>query len=600
MLFRDFKTGLAIGLSALLLSSVAEAATIGGPVPDVDSARTPDFDDRTTISTLPVTRIATEIFGGSARQNSRIELSAGETDVFLLFENQVRYPDSVEIDFRVHGAAFKDQSVEAVAKQHGLKAMTAGDATADPPVAARLVPLFWDDSGTRRPVRMNQLFDETGARSTTDVTDSGGTVTINRLADSDLVGPGTTAYTGADAVVIMDEDDVVSSLIPFGGATDKTCIFNPRGDDVLRARSCGPAMGETPVAALHITPVVLDSAQGLEEAGSTVSLSAVIKDPDDDEVFDSAPATTYYRSANTVAAAIEATGRVGIDPNADPAFSKLVLRSGEVTETNALIGTITATVTATTDEEGTAVSAASLIENADITLSHGVFSDDAFMRVQLGAMRAPSRTVPIEGDSATFEVGVNSLASTEGANAILGIAAQTVHDVKVYFNGDDAIASWGAGEATVSFNDDDASDALSVPAGATGSLAAFTRGGLNAYINMAQSSYGDGATRYQSWIRIANNGVSDGDVTVQVYDSATGDRLGHWPSGIIPAGGSIQVSVAALEDHIGLTPTSADQYDIRIDGDINGYVQHVMWNTVDGLFSDLSSFRAGGGLNITP
>ena len=181
-----------------------------------------------------------------------------------------------------------------------------------------------------------------------------------------------------------------------------------------------------------------------------------------------------------------------------------------------------------------------------------------------------------------------------------GVVSEVAHMVTVVFNGEDPISTWEAGDASVSYTDDDGEDDLSAPAGASGALASFSRGGLRTELNMAQSSAGDGGTRYQSWVRIHNNGVSEGSVTIYVMDAETGDMLGSWDSDDIPAGGAIQVSVENLEDHLGHVPVSGDQYNLVIEGGINGYVQHVMWNAVDGLFSDLSGFRAGGGLNTAP
>ena len=526
MLFRDLKTGLAIGLTALLFSSVAGAATIGGAPPDTNNPATPQ-DDRMTISRLPATTIATEIFGGSARVNSRMRLSAGNDDVFLRFSNRIRYPDKAEIDLKVSGAAFVDASVTAVGKQNGLKAMTTGDATADPPVEAELVPLFVDDGGLRA-VTMDDLFTN-GERFEEGTT----TLLTGLIADSALVDAAGTAHpTGVD---IDEPSDVVASLIPYPDASNLECIFNPRGDDVIRTGSCGPAMGQPGLAALHFGSIVLDSAQGLAEPGSTVSLYADIKDADDDEIFDNAPAVTYYRSSDTVTAAVQATGRVGIDANSDPAFSRLVTRSGVVTETSAQVGTVTATVYSTSMGNGDPVTAAALIEEAEIMLSHGVFSDDAFSRVELSGMRAPTSRLPIEDDSVTYTVDPATLASTAGANMAQNIAARTVHQVNVVFNGRDPISSWGSGSVDVDFTDATPNDDLLVPEGASGSLASFSRGGLSTQLNMAQSTYGDGATRYQSWVRVHNNGVTDGSVTITIYDAETGDRLGQWNSETIPA-----------------------------------------------------------------
>ena len=206
-----------------------------------------------------------------------------------------------------------------------------------------------------------------------------------------------------------------------------------------------------------------------------------------------------------------------------------------------------------------------------------------------------------EDGEVMFELDVEDLAPSAG-NLAQGVRNTGTHPITVTFNGQTAISTWEAGDASVMFTaPSGAADAnLSEIPNAYGSLASFTRGGLSAQLNMAQSTYGDGATRYQSWVRIANNGVGDGSVTITVYDAATGDELGSWDSPNIPAGGAIQVSAANLEDHLNYTPPAGQQYNLHVEGAINGYVQHVMWNTVEGLFSDLSGFRSGGGLNTTP
>ncbi len=252
-----------------------------------------------------------------------------------------------------------------------------------------------------------------------------------------------------------------------------------------------------------------------------------------------------------------------------------------------------------------AVELSDLVKSVEVSVTHGILEDPAVNRLSLhspGGATGVTQNITsgnLDGDTASISV----------PDARLGGDIGGTHMIRVHFTGEEPISSWPAGSADVSYVDAQASpttgrvpatDTTTLPPGASGDLASFTRGGLSATLNMAQSTSGDGATRYQSWVRISNNGAGDGSVTVTVYDSATGDYLGHWDSPTIPAGGSIQVSAKSLEDHLGYTPSAAQQYDLKVEGDINGYVQHVMWNAVDGLFSDLSGFRSGGGLNTTP
>ena len=613
MLFRDFKTGLGIGLTALLLSSGAGAGTIGG-APGMDDPDTPQ-DERLRVSDLRATTIATEIFGGTARANSRLRLTH-QDDVFLMLGRATRFP--IAIDVEISGAAFRDVELTATAKQYGLKALygpddtnTPADADSDPDLLAEPVPLY-DVNGNA--LTMGQLFDSDDMRilAANNNVPTGATEIVNFYNNLGV------EYTGATAVVIDTVDQIEPGLIFLAttantapqGATS-TALDNgncaatfPRNDTTIRFRECGVDSG-TAVRAFHIEGISLDSAQGLATPGNSVMIWATVTDAEDSEdVIDTADPEVLYRSANTVSTSVRSGGRIGIDPFADPPFSQIVNR-GDAPSNSANIGTVTATVSSTRDGAGNPVMAASLAESADVTVSHGVFSDDAFVRVQLGSLRAPSRSYAIEGDSVTYdEIDIDTFAGEPPATGMMGprpgVSSEVSHPVMVVFNGRDAISTWEAGDAAVSYTDDNAEDDMLAPHGASGTLASFSRGGLRTELNMAQAAAGDGATRYQSWVRIHNNGVTGGEVTIYVMDAETGDMLGSWDSGNIPAGAAIQVSAAALEDHLGHTPASGDQYNLIVEGGINGYVQHVMWNAVDGLFSDLSGFRAGGGLNTAP
>ena len=439
--------------------------------------------------------------------------------------------------------------------------------------------------------------------------------------DDIIAGAEAYTITAVDDTATADTNEFDGTLIASTiDAADCNSTY-PRSETVIRFRGCGVEGGDVAtlgnnVSALHFSNIRLSGAQALGTAGSSVMLSARVLDTDG-EVLETAPAVAIYNSKNTVEVTVTSTGRVGIDSTADPAFSRLVAGTGVLTDTDteARIGTVTAKRNMTTVGSGGTQTAGALIGNSTIEVTHEVMQDDAFVKLTVGeSLTAPdarNRNLAISGSTATFSEVAND--AFLGAEAITDdtasppvttpAVASMAHDVMVEFNGRDAISSWPAGELSVTFVDAQApstSDNTSVPPGGSGELASFSRGGLNTRLNMAQSTYGDGATRYQSWVRISNTGVTDGPVTVTVHSSSTGEMLGSWDSQDIPAGGSIQVSAAALEDHLGHTPTGPDQYDLRIEGGINGYVQHVMWNALDGIFSDLSSFRAGGGLNTTP
>ena len=110
-----------------------------------------------------------------------------------------------------------------------------------------------------------------------------------------------------------------------------------------------------------------------------------------------------------------------------------------------------------------------------------------------------------------------------------------------------------------------------------------------------RNTAGNGADLYQSVLRITNSGIVPGTVDVTIYDSADGEMLGEFTSGNIPPGTMIQWTAAQLEAVAGITHhDEVVLYIVTIDGAITGYVQHLNWNSVDNLFSDLSGFRQGG------
>ena len=165
-------------------------------------------------------------------------------------------------------------------------------------------------------------------------------------------------------------------------------------------------------------------------------------------------------------------------------------------------------------------------------------------------------------------------------------------DIYVVFNGNSPITSASSGTVELDFGAVSADGSYDTAPSASGRLASIRRAGLAIQVNGARNTYGNGSSLYQSLLRITNNGGLAGAVTVTLKNSTDGSMLGEWTSDMINPDAMIQVSVGELEEEIGLNPMAHGFYTINVDGPIKGYVQHVNWNSVDNLFSDLSAFRS--------
>ena len=255
-----------------------------------------------------------------------------------------------------------------------------------------------------------------------------------------------------------------------------------------------------------------------------------------------------------------------------------------------------AIVTAATDgvvgTNLTPVPANGVVSSATVKVTHPAFGDDAFSNVMLGDTMVPNpRATPpttIKDGAADFTVSVGDFI----APPLPAAAATAGTPIAITFDGTSRISSWGAGNAAVTFKDA-AADALTVPPGASGALARINRGGMNVHLNAVRNSVGNGADLYQSVIRLTNNGVVSGRVDVTVYDGADGIMVGEFTSDMIPAGTTLQWLASDIEAAAGISAREIALYDIRIEGAITGYAQHLNWNSVDNLFSDLSGFRRG-------
>ena len=119
MLFRHLKTGLAIGLTALLFSSVAGAAEIRRHVAGVnDDTTTTEVDELMDASLEPyrAKMISAQAFGNPrASLNLAIDPASGDatatSGIWIAFPRSVRY--AFDLVVTISGAEFADSLVEA-------------------------------------------------------------------------------------------------------------------------------------------------------------------------------------------------------------------------------------------------------------------------------------------------------------------------------------------------------------------------------------------------------------------------------------------------------------------------------------------------------
>ncbi|MCB2108132.1 MAG: S8 family serine peptidase [Rhodobacteraceae bacterium] len=100
-----------------------------------------------------------------------------------------------------------------------------------------------------------------------------------------------------------------------------------------------------------------------------------------------------------------------------------------------------------------------------------------------------------------------------------------------------------------------------------------------------------GLADYPSRIRIANTGATAESAQLAFYGASTGKSIASWTSPQIPAGGSIEVTMAQIE---AATPALSNavsdgtsQVNVNL-GRLTGYLQHVVQNSRAGVLLDLS------------
>ena len=105
---------------------------------------------------------------------------------------------------------------------------------------------------------------------------------------------------------------------------------------------------------------------------------------------------------------------------------------------------------------------------------------------------------------------------------------------------------------------------------------------------------------YPSSVVVNNTGVFAQTVTLGVYDAATGNKLGIYSAGPIPAAGEIILPIKTIETGAAMTPTPTRyHYVIQAEGAFNGFLQHLVNNQQAGVVTDMTTVCALNGASAS-
>ena len=334
----------------------------------------------------------------------------------------------------------------------------------------------------------------------------------------------------------------------------------------------------TAIDHLNVSGIAFNQANGLATAGSSISLNAIVRGQSNN-TFETLASRAIVTSQNSTKVSSFASTAATIRNAAVPAFSDL---AAGATAFSMGVVTVSGTGAVGTDLSTAITTGDALSGSLELTVTHGVLADAATTAIDVasstvggGAATASVRKSNFNGSVASFDY--------TASNTVVGS-----YDIEVNFDGTTAIATYAAGTVDVVFSAG-TSNLGAAPAG-QGTLAGLTRDGFSTQMNTVQSSAGNGSTVFQSFIRVVNNGSVAGALNIVVRDDTDGSSYGTYTSGTIAANSTLQISMPTIETALGITP--AGQYQLALSGPFDGYAQHVMFNSVDNHFVDLSGFRA--------
>ncbi|MEQ8508752.1 MAG: hypothetical protein RIB43_07095 [Rhodospirillaceae bacterium] len=391
----------------------------------------------------------------------------------------------------------------------------------------------------------------------------------------DLVGADYNAFT--QSIGVFRESTAAGGTLraqSFTGCTPQLLT------DRILIENCLGSSTSGRVDALILSGITYDEANGLATAGANISISGLVVGTTSRTTFETIASTNVVTSVNSLTGSVTAGGTLNISNTATPtAFSKLTGAA-----TTGSLATVNSTVNPSV-VNGTLAAFANVSSQSstvELTVTHGVLTDAATTKLQVSEIGV-----------ATATLGSFTPTTTAGSVASFNITAEAnltgSFDVEVQFNGSTAISEWAAGTVAIAFTSGSATEAAAPSA--SGATAALSRSGFTTELNTVQSTFGDGGTLFQSFVRITNNGAVPGTATIVVKNDNTGATIGTYTTESIEAKSSLQISMQQIEAVVG-APTSNIQYRLEFSGAIDGYVQHVMFNSVDNYFTELSGARA--------
>ena len=94
---------------------------------------------------------------------------------------------------------------------------------------------------------------------------------------------------------------------------------------------------------------------------------------------------------------------------------------------------------------------------------------------------------------------------------------------------------------------------------------------------------------YPSAVVIYNTASTTVSPTFGIFNAETGQRLGTYSPGQLPANSQTSVAVNAIEAAAGITPNGVYHYNIKADSSFQGFVQHLLNNQSAHLITDMTA-----------
>jgi len=98
-----------------------------------------------------------------------------------------------------------------------------------------------------------------------------------------------------------------------------------------------------------------------------------------------------------------------------------------------------------------------------------------------------------------------------------------------------------------------------------------------------------------SYLRFYNRSSSSGSVSIVLRNGESGDEIATWNSEVIASDASLQISVSEIEKQSvpAVSNANAEYYTVDVTAGFTGYLQHVVWNRMEGTFTDMTACDNG-------